>query len=67
VVASESGEAGNPGRLGMTILFGNAKYGFQDELSSRPERSAVEGSAVRLPVSAQCLAAITNSVPGEIL
>jgi hypothetical protein len=65
VVASESGEAGNPGTLGMTILFGNAKYGFQDE--SRPERSAVEGSAVRLPVSAQCLAAITNSVPGEIL
>jgi len=31
----------------MTILFGNAKYGFQDELSSRPERSVVEGSAVR--------------------
>src|SRR6202161_2594883 len=24
--------------VGMTILFGNAKYGFQDELSSRPER-----------------------------
>jgi hypothetical protein len=33
---------------GMTILFGNAKYDFQDELSSRPERSVVEGSAVRL-------------------
>jgi hypothetical protein len=32
----------------MTILFGNAKYSFQDELSSRPERSVVEGSAVRL-------------------
>ena len=28
-------------------LSGNAKYGFQDELSSRPERSVVEGSAVR--------------------
>src|ERR1700678_4004016 len=24
--------------VGMTILFGNAKYSFQDELSSRPER-----------------------------
>ena len=35
--ASESGEGGNPGTLGMTILFGNAKYSFQDELSSRPE------------------------------
>ena len=33
--------------LGMTILFGNAKYSFQDELSSRPERSGAEGSAVR--------------------
>jgi hypothetical protein len=32
---------------GMTILFGNAKYSFQDELSSRPERSGAEGSAVR--------------------
>jgi hypothetical protein len=42
VVASESGEAGNPGTLGMTILFGNAKYSFQDELSSRPARSVVE-------------------------
>jgi hypothetical protein len=31
----------------MTILFGNAKYSFQDELSSRLERSGVEGSAVR--------------------
>jgi hypothetical protein len=31
----------------MTILFGNAKYSFQDELSSRPERSVAEGSAVR--------------------
>jgi hypothetical protein len=28
-------------------LSGNAKYSFQDELSSRPERSVVEGSAVR--------------------
>ena len=26
---------------------GSAKYSFQDELSSRPERSVVEGSAVR--------------------
>src|ERR1700678_256955 len=33
--------------VGMTILFGNAKYSFQDELSSRPERSVAEGSAVR--------------------
>src|ERR1700677_3611809 len=33
--ASESGEAGNPGTLGMTNLFGNAKDRFQDELSSR--------------------------------
>ena len=33
--------------LGMTISFGNAKYRFQDELSSRPKRSVVEGSAVR--------------------
>jgi hypothetical protein len=29
--------------VGMTILFGNARYGFQDELSSR----RAEGSAVR--------------------
>jgi hypothetical protein len=65
VVAGESGEAGNPGTLGMTkgrvafpfqifdtdgeqqvppqrcapvgmtVLSGNAKYSFQDELSSR--------------------------------
>ena len=27
--------------LGMTILFGNAKYRFQDELSSRPERTRI--------------------------
>ncbi len=27
--------------LGMTILFGNAKYSFQDELSSRPERTRI--------------------------
>jgi len=27
-------------------LLGNAKYSFQDELSSRPERSGAEGSAV---------------------
>src|SRR6202522_2053614 len=27
--------------VGMTILFGNAKYGFQDELSSRPERTRI--------------------------
>jgi hypothetical protein len=38
LVASESGEVGNPGTLGMTILLGDAKYSFQDELSSRPER-----------------------------
>jgi len=25
----------------MTILFGNAKYEFQDELSSRPERTRI--------------------------
>jgi hypothetical protein len=30
----------------MTILLGNAQYRFQDELSSRPERSGVERSAV---------------------
>jgi hypothetical protein len=41
VVPSESGEAGNPGTLGMTILFENAKYSFQDELSSRPERTRI--------------------------
>jgi hypothetical protein len=33
----------------MTILFGNAKYSFQDGLSSRPERSVVERSAVSFP------------------
>jgi hypothetical protein len=33
----------------MTILFGNAGHHFQEELSSRPERSAVERSAVFLP------------------
>jgi hypothetical protein len=33
--------AGNPGPVGMTILFGNAKYSFQDELSSRPERTRI--------------------------
>ncbi len=27
--------------VGMTILSGNAKYGFQDELSSRPERTRI--------------------------
>jgi hypothetical protein len=27
--------------VGMTILFGNAKYSFQDELSSRPKRSRI--------------------------
>jgi hypothetical protein len=41
VVPSESSEAGNPGTLGMTILFGNAKHCFQDELSSRPERTRI--------------------------
>jgi hypothetical protein len=40
--------------LGMTILFGNAKHRFQDELSSRPERSGAEGSAV-------CHSAFPNS------
>jgi hypothetical protein len=25
----------------MTSLFGNAKYSFQDELSSRPERTRI--------------------------
>jgi hypothetical protein len=25
----------------MTILFGNAKYSFQDELSSRPEHTRI--------------------------
>jgi hypothetical protein len=33
----------------MTNLLGNAKCSFQAELSSRPERSVVEESAVRLP------------------
>ena len=39
MVASESREAGNPGTLGMTVLFGNAKYGFQDgvDKSKNPE------------------------------
>jgi hypothetical protein len=32
--------------VGMTLLFGNARSGFQDEVSSRPERSGVERSAV---------------------
>jgi hypothetical protein len=32
--------------VGMTLLFGNARSGFQDELSSRPERGGVERSAV---------------------
>ena len=27
--------------LGMTILSGSAKYSFQDELSSRPERTRI--------------------------
>ena len=27
--------------LGMTILFGNAKYSFQDKLPSRPERTRI--------------------------
>jgi hypothetical protein len=27
--------------VGMTILFGNARYRFQDELSSRPERTRI--------------------------
>jgi hypothetical protein len=30
----------------MATLFGNAKYRFQEELSSRPKRSGVERSAV---------------------
>src|ERR1700721_559820 len=30
----------------MTNLFGNPKYRFHDELSSRPERSVAEGPAV---------------------
>ena len=29
--------------LGMTISFGNAKYRFQDELLSRPERGLIQG------------------------
>jgi hypothetical protein len=37
----------------MTNLFENAKHHFQDELSSRPERSAVERSAVRTDSKAQ--------------
>ena len=71
MVASESGEVGNPSTLGMTKgrvalpfrfdaavneqqvpplryapvgmtnLFGNAKYSFQVELSSRPERTRI--------------------------
>ena len=69
--ASESGEGGNPGTLGMTILFGNAKYSFQDELSSRPERSVAEGSAVRpagFPNSGaltQTLKAVPSNSPGR--
>ena len=33
---------------------GSAKYSFQDELSSRPERSVVEGSAVRPSGAPNC-------------
>jgi hypothetical protein len=33
--------AGNTGPVGMTNLFGNAEYSFQDELSSRPERTPI--------------------------
>jgi hypothetical protein len=33
--------------VGGILLFGNAKDSFLDELSSRPERSVAEGSAVR--------------------
>ena len=43
MVTGELGEAGNSGTLGMTILFGNAKYRFQDELLSRPERGLIQG------------------------
>ncbi len=35
----------------MTILFGDAKFRFHDELSTRPERSVVERSAVFFSVS----------------
>jgi hypothetical protein len=65
VVASESGGAGNPGTLGMTILFANVSMVSKIDLSSRPERSVGIGGAT--PASAQCLAAITNCVPDEIL
>jgi len=44
---SEGRTADPSASLGMTILFGNARYSSQDELSSRPERSGAEGSAVR--------------------
>src|SRR5580698_3515928 len=40
--------AGNPGTpVGMTIRLGNYNERSQSKLSSRPERSVVEGSAVR--------------------
>jgi len=38
---SEGRTADPSASLGMTILFGNAKYSFQDELSSRPERTRI--------------------------
>ena len=38
---SEGRTADPSASLGMTILFGNAKYRFQDELSSRPERTRI--------------------------
>ena len=38
--------------VGMTILFGNAKYSFQDELSSRPERTRISCHAA--PDMAAC-------------
>jgi hypothetical protein len=48
VVASESGEAGNPGTLGMTILFGNDKYG--SKMNCHPERSrGICGAPLGLP------------------
>jgi len=40
--------AGNPGTLRLTIHLGNDTWRSQTKLSSRPERSVVEGSAVRL-------------------
>jgi hypothetical protein len=53
----------------MTIPLGNAEHHFQEELSSRPERSGVERSAVLRILTHTLLAPelrplTVNSLPG---